>query len=742
MEGFLPMSSFGTEPKHTPTLIPRCGLCGLKDRCKSPKMKVSGKGKRKVLILGESPGCVSGDTLIETAYRDKTIYPKGIPIKDLVGKKDFYVYSFDVENQKMVLGLVKRVWLSGFKRVYKVTYEWKYAYGKKTVMLRDYITVTANHPFLLKKLQKKDPFKSKFRRKEVYFSIREGLTIGDSLQPFHRRDGAYQAVGAFAKDMTREGRWLLSQKVGRELTKEEDCHHLDGNKWNDTWNNLHLIKKDEHAKLHYEERGNPLDISNGRENHRKAMQSEEYKRNHSKLMKDKLAEPEARKKRIAQIQAQRKQTSETVKRKFATDPVYYWNYLQGRKGWAKNWTDATVLRKFKDKFPNEEPPLDNHKIIAVEYIGEQDVYDMEVEKYHNFAAHGIFLHNSQEDEQGKPFVGPAGQELQKVLRKIGVDLRQDCWIVNALRCRPPNNKIKDERSIEWCRPLTIQNIEELKPEIIIPLGTTAVKSIIGWVWKENPGGITRWAGYQIPSRQLNCWITPTYHPSFALRGNEHNGERRLLDLFFQRHLEAAFSLQGRPWGQVPRPERNVRVCLDMREASTAISLLTRQGRPLAFDFETDRGKPDARGSRILSCALSDGRAAIAYPWLGEAVGATRAFLEDATVPKIGWNARFEHRWVKRILGIDVQNWVFDGMLAAHAMDSRKGTKGLKFQSFVVLGADSYDDGLKKYMETENNNQENRLREVPLEKLLLYNGLDALYEAQIAKVQSKQLGIKL
>lgn len=348
----------------------------------------------------------------------------------------------------------------------------------------------------------------------------------------------------------------------------------------------------------------------------------------------------------------------------------------------------------------------------------------------------------EEDKLGKPFVGPAGQELQRVLRKIGVDLRQDCWIINALRCRPgSDNKIKDERSIEYCRPLTIQDIENLLPEVIIPLGTTAVKSLIGWVWKENPGGITRWAGYQIPSRQLNAWLTPTYHPSFVLRGNEHNGERRLLDLFFQRHLEAAFALQGRPWGKIPKPERNVRILSNISDAAREIANFAVKGRPLAFDFETDRGKPDAKDARILSCAISDGRTAIAYPWLGEAVGATKTFLAGDT-PKIGWSAKFEHRWCKRILGIDVNNWVWDGMLAAHAMDSRKGTKGLKFQSFVVLGADSYDDGLKKYMETENNNQENRLKEVPLEKLLLYNGLDALYEAQIAKAQSRQLGIEL
>jgi uracil-DNA glycosylase family 4 len=347
---------------------------------------------------------------------------------------------------------------------------------------------------------------------------------------------------------------------------------------------------------------------------------------------------------------------------------------------------------------------------------------------------------AEEDKFKKPFVGKAGQYLQRVLRRIGVELFSDCWVGNALRCRPVNNLIKDERAIDYCRPFLIQAVDELKPEVIIPLGAMAVKSVIGWLWKENPGAVARWVGWQIPVRTINTWVTPTYHPSFIIREEEGRSERKLLDLFFEQHLKDAFSLEGRPWDKVPDPKKGIRIIHNQEEAAAEIRKFIGE-KPSAFDYETDRGKPDHKNATILTCAISDGKRTIAYPWLGQAVEATKEYLISNT-PKVGWNVKFEDRWSRKVLGVETKNFVWDGMLAAHALDSRPGTKSLKFQSFVLLGAESYDDGLKPYMETKNNNQKNRLREVDLDRLLLYNGLDALYEYQCAKFQSRQMGVRL
>lgn len=79
------------------------------------------------------------------------------------------------------------------------------------------------------------------------------------------------------------------------------------------------------------------------------------------------------------------------------------------------------------------------------------------------------------------------------------------------------------------------------------------------------------------------------------------------------------------------------------------------------------------------------------------------------------------------------------MLAAHALDSRRGTKGLEYQSYVLLGQRAYKS-FKPWMETKDGNQRNRLHEVDKRDLLKYAGTDALLEWKICQLQMKKLGI--
>ncbi len=98
-----------------------------------------------------------------------------------------------------------------------------------------------------------------------------------------------------------------------------------------------------------------------------------------------------------------------------------------------------------------------------------------------------------EDKRGIPFIGETGRLLYKTLRKFGIKMRRDCWIINSARCRPPKNQLP-EKSIDFCRPNVVNDIKELNPEVIILLGGAAVKSVLGWLFKPEAGGITKWAG--------------------------------------------------------------------------------------------------------------------------------------------------------------------------------------------------------------------------------------------------------
>lgn len=339
-----------------------------------------------------------------------------------------------------------------------------------------------------------------------------------------------------------------------------------------------------------------------------------------------------------------------------------------------------------------------------------------------------------EDRKGTPFVGKTGKFLARVLDSEGIDLYRDCWLTNAAICRPPGNKLPPQ-AVVHCRPNVVAAVRELNPRVILLLGKSALESVMGWVWRENCGPITRWIGWTIPHQKLNAWICPMWHPSFVMR-NEWD---KVPENTFRRHVAAASELTERPWRTPPDYDAKIRRVADPVEAARLVGEVAASGLPMAFDYETDRLKPDAVGARILCCAVSNGRLSVAYPWVGEAREATRVFL-TSRVPKLGHNAKFEERWTRAEFGVGVVNWEHDGMLGAHVLDNREGITGLKFQALVRFGVEPYDQDLKPFMESADSNSPNRLaRGVSLDRLLLYCGKDALLEWLVCREQMRELG---
>lgn len=342
-----------------------------------------------------------------------------------------------------------------------------------------------------------------------------------------------------------------------------------------------------------------------------------------------------------------------------------------------------------------------------------------------------------EDRDGVQLVGKSGQKLREVLRRFDVDLDRHCFKTNAVICRPEGNPTDEQ--IEYCRPCLNKTIEELKPYCIILLGAAAVKSLIGQLWRrgEDPGGIGRWVGWQIPSQQLNTWICPTYHPSYILRSNEP-----VLELWFARHLEGAFQVQlkGRPWPDGFKCD-SIEVIYEPERAAKRVRQMIARGGRVSFDYETNMLKPDGPSARIVSCAVCwEGKKTVAFPWHGEAVGAVSELLLNPLIGKIGYNCKFESRFTRALLGHGVRNWIFDGMLGAHVLDHRPGVTSLDFQAFVQLGIKPWGDEVSPYFSSEQPNAPNRIKEVDLGALLKYNGLDALITFKLAEKQMRDLGI--
>ena len=116
---------------------------------------------------------------------------------------------------------------------------------------------------------------------------------------------------------------------------------------------------------------------------------------------------------------------------------------------------------------------------------------------------------ADEDLQGEPFVGRAGQLLTKIIEAI--DLRRDqVYIANVIKCRPPGNRNPEPDEVDTCEPFLFRQIDAIKPKVIIALGKFAAQSLL-----KSTDPITRLRGRVFHYRGAS--LIPTFHPAFLLR---------------------------------------------------------------------------------------------------------------------------------------------------------------------------------------------------------------------------------
>jgi DNA polymerase len=115
----------------------------------------------------------------------------------------------------------------------------------------------------------------------------------------------------------------------------------------------------------------------------------------------------------------------------------------------------------------------------------------------------------EEDEQGLAFVGRAGQLLTKIVEAIG-RTRDDVWICNVIKCRPPNNRDPEPDEVEACRPFLEEQIRLISPRAIVTLGTFAAQAVLG---TDEPIGRLRGRWQTMGGTR----VMPTFHPAFLLR---------------------------------------------------------------------------------------------------------------------------------------------------------------------------------------------------------------------------------
>jgi len=128
---------------------------------------------------------------------------------------------------------------------------------------------------------------------------------------------------------------------------------------------------------------------------------------------------------------------------------------------------------------------------------------------------------ADEDQQGEPFVGRAGQLLNNMIKAMGLE-REQVYIANIIKCRPPNNRTPEREECETCSPFLMRQIATIKPKVIVALGAVAAKTLLAI--NESMSNLRgRWYEFRPTGVRSNDpnWtsakLAVTYHPAFLLR---------------------------------------------------------------------------------------------------------------------------------------------------------------------------------------------------------------------------------
>ncbi|MFO7301278.1 MAG: uracil-DNA glycosylase [Acidobacteriota bacterium] len=118
-----------------------------------------------------------------------------------------------------------------------------------------------------------------------------------------------------------------------------------------------------------------------------------------------------------------------------------------------------------------------------------------------------------EDRLGEPFVGRAGQLLTRIIEAIGMR-REDVYIANVIKCRPPNNRNPEPAEVQTCSPFLRRQIEIVRPKVMVALGTFAAQTLLG---TDAPISRLRGRVHDLPN---GIRLIPTFHPAYLLRSPE------------------------------------------------------------------------------------------------------------------------------------------------------------------------------------------------------------------------------
>lgn len=312
---------------------------------------------------------------------------------------------------------------------------------------------------------------------------------------------------------------------------------------------------------------------------------------------------------------------------------------------------------------------------------------------------------ASEDAAGTPFVGRSGQLLERLLEEAGIN-RDDCFITNAVKCRPQDNTTPTAKQIGACRSYLEDELASLNPRVIVVLGNVPLKAVTG------VGGITKARGTNYKHGEVP--VVATYHPAFGLRSPDKIDDIKL-DL-----RKAASYLLDHPT-----------LTVSWEWADELHDNLDRNAAIWAIDIETNAKDLDDPELEVLLLGISDGQNTSIFDQDHIELGIRRIRNAQDTHPNLrifGHNTvGFDCEVLARKYGTYIS--ADDTLILAHQIDERIGTKEAhgkgKLEALAVayLNVPPWKQQVTWDWET--------IRTEDLQKVAQYNAEDCLYTHRLA-----------
>ncbi len=344
--------------------------------------------------------------------------------------------------------------------------------------------------------------------------------------------------------------------------------------------------------------------------------------------------------------------------------------------------------------------------------------------------------SKMEDKKGKKLSDIYSETILENLSKYNLQLDKNCSLTYAVKCCPSDSNSISKKEIDTCSNILREEIISCKPKVILLLGEIALESFLKNRWKKDLGTIHKWRGLKIYDREYNCWVVATYSPAWI----QEQKQNEIILKIFKNDFKLAISLLEIPIPSFEDEKQFIQIITNENQACKMLERIRQKEKLIAIDFETTGLRPYSKGHNIISFSIAYSEfscfSCLASSKTKEIL---KTVLTDPSIKKIASNMKYEHLWAREILGVEIKGWIWDTMLASHILDNRTGINGLKFQVYTNFGIIDYSSKIEKYLDSKKGIF-NNIKEAPVEDLLLYNGLDSLFEFRLAKIQMKELYI--